>query len=79
MVVWGPVMASSLALPLRDSEPTPPLLVKLTGYRILFVVLTVAFVAAKAILTYQGQPAATTLDWVLGGVIGIGQVLYSCD
>jgi len=51
---------------------TSPLLVKLTGYRILNVVLVAGFVVAKAILTYRGRPRATTLDWVLGGVLGIG-------
>jgi len=55
-----------------DSAPRPLLLVKLTGYRILTVVLTVAFVAAKAVMAYQGKRAGTTLDWVFAGVVAIG-------
>jgi len=54
------------------SSGLAPPLVKLTGYRILNIVLIATFVAAKAILTYRGRPSATTLDWLLGGVIAIG-------
>lgn len=57
---------------IQMNSARPPLLIKLTCYRILTVVLVVPFVATKAILTYQGQSSATTLDWVLGGVITIG-------
>jgi hypothetical protein len=60
------------------SELAPPLLVKLTGYRILNMVLIATFVVAKAILTYEGRPSATVLDWLLGGVITIGQVIIFC-
>jgi len=55
----------------KDTEPPPPLLIKLTGYRILNVVLIMAFVAVKAVLAYQGRPSATTVDWVSGGVVVI--------
>ena len=67
--------------PLRDNvpidkEPPPLLLVKITGYRLLTVTVTVAFVVAKAIMTQQGRPAASTLDWVSAGVLGIVSVRY---
>jgi len=59
----------------RDSheDKRPPLLVKLTGYRILWAILITAFGVSKAVLTYQGQSGApTTLDWVMGVVVTIG-------
>jgi len=54
-------------------EPRPPLLVKLTGYRLLNIVAITAVVAWKAVLSYQGQSVGpTTLDWITGGVLTLG-------
>ena len=48
------------------------LLVKLTGYKLLNMLVISAFGVAKAVLTYQGLSAApTTLDWILGVVLTI--------
>jgi hypothetical protein len=49
-----------------DDMP-PPLGVKLTGYRLVFMVTVLLFGTVKTILTYMGQSIApTTLDWVAG-------------
>ena len=49
-----------------DATP-PPLGVKLTAYRLVFMTTVLSFGAAKSILAYQGQSLApTTLDWVSG-------------
>jgi hypothetical protein len=49
-----------------DAMP-PPLGVKLTGYRLVFMVTVLLFGTVKTILTYMGQSIApTTLDWVAG-------------
>ncbi|KAJ7497710.1 hypothetical protein FB451DRAFT_1017304 [Mycena latifolia] len=43
---------------------------RLTGYRILFFLLTAGFGAVKAFSSYRGQTTApTTLDWVYGVVV----------
>ena len=45
----------------------PPLGVKLTGYRLVFMTTVFSFGTVKTILTYKGQSIApTTLDWVAG-------------
>jgi len=45
----------------------PPLGVKLTGYRLVFMATVFCFGTVKTILTYMGQSIApTTLDWVAG-------------
>jgi hypothetical protein len=49
-----------------DATP-PPLGVKLTAYRLVFMVTVLSFGTVKTILTYMGQSIApTTLDWVAG-------------
>jgi len=54
-------------------EPRLPLLVKLTGYRLLNIVVITAVVSWKAVLSYQGQSVGpTTLDWITGGVLTLG-------
>jgi len=57
-----------------DATP-PPLGVKLTVYRLVFMTTVLSFGAAKSILTYKGQSIApTTLDWVSGSFLTV--VLY---
>jgi hypothetical protein len=49
-----------------DTTP-PPLGVKLTGYRLVFMMTVTSFGTIKTILTYKGESiATTTLDWVAG-------------
>ncbi|KAI0315929.1 hypothetical protein OF83DRAFT_307301 [Amylostereum chailletii] len=52
--------------PFRQRAQRPPLLVKLTGYRLLNTAIIVGLGIPKAVLAYRGETAATTLDWVLG-------------
>jgi len=49
----------------------PPLLVKLTGYRLLTILMTLAFGVPKAIQKVKGE-TLTDLDWVIGITLGIG-------
>jgi len=57
-----------------DTTP-PPLGVKLTGYRLVFMTTAFSFGTIKTILTYVGQSIApTTLDWVAGTFLAV--VLY---
>jgi len=59
-----------------STEVKPILLVKLTGYRLLNIVLISAVVSWKAVLSYRGQSVGpTTLDWISGGVLALGCVL----
>jgi len=52
-----------------DATP-PPLGVKLTGYRLVFMATVLSFGTVKTILTYMGQSIApTTLDWVAGTIL----------
>jgi len=61
---------------LADKDPTsPPLGVKLTGYKLLFMTTIFSFGTVKGILTYMGQSIApNTLDWVSGTLLAV--VLY---
>jgi len=53
-------------------RPRYPLLVKLTGYRLLNMLALITFGLAKSILSYEGYSVApNTLDWVLGVVLGL--------
>jgi len=53
-------------------DTTPPLGVKLTGYRLVFMTTVFSFGTIKTILTYMGQSIApTTLDWVSGTLLTI--------
>ncbi|TCD62017.1 hypothetical protein EIP91_007612 [Steccherinum ochraceum] len=55
----------------------PPLLVALTGYRLLCTSSIVAFGTAKAVYSYQSNGQAgliTTLDWIMG--VAITVILY---
>ncbi|KAI9435752.1 hypothetical protein H4582DRAFT_620713 [Lactarius indigo] len=55
-----------------DPRPSPPLGVKLTGYRLLNMTTVFSFGTAKAILTYMGRSTApTTLDWVAGTLLAV--------
>ena len=50
----------------------PPLGVKLTGYRLVFMATVFSFGTVKTILTYMGQSIApTTLDWVSGTLLTV--------
>jgi hypothetical protein len=62
---------------ISQNEPRPPLLVKLTGYRLLNILVITVFVTWKAVLSYQGQSLVpTTLDWITGGVLTLGCVCF---
>ena len=55
-----------------DATTPPPLGVKLTGYRLVFMTTLFSFGAVKSILAYKGQSIApTTLDWVSGTLLAI--------
>jgi len=59
--------------PTSQHEPPPPLLVKVTGYRLLNIFVITMVVAWKAVLSYQGQLIApTTLDLISGGFLALG-------
>jgi hypothetical protein len=48
------------------------MLVKVTGYRLLVVIVTLAFVLSKGVVEYKGRSlVSTTLDWIMGVVLGI--------
>ena len=48
----------------------PPLGVKLTSYRLVFMTIIFSFGAAKSILTYKNQSfALTTLDLISGTLV----------
>ena len=50
----------------------PPLGVKLTGYKLLFMTTVFCFGTVKTILTYMGQSITpTTLDWVSGTLLAV--------
>lgn len=55
----------------EEERSRPPLLVKITGYRLLNTVIIAAFGIPKAVLSYHGQVVATTLDLVLGVILAI--------
>ena len=55
-----------------DDTP-PPVVVKLTGYRLVTMATVLSFGTVKAILTYMGQSITpTTLDWVSGTFLAAG-------
>jgi hypothetical protein len=57
------------------TEPRPPLLVKVTGYRLLYVMVVSAFGLSKAVMEYNGKSlVSTTLDWIMGVVLAIAYV-----
>ena len=61
-----------------SGDSRPPLLVKVTGYRLLNVTVLCAFGISRVVLMYQGQTAVpTTLEWVMGVVIATGYRLSS--
>jgi len=63
---------------ISPKELRPPLLVKLTGYRLLNIFIITAVIAWKAVLSYQGQSLVPmTLDWITGGVLTLGCVCFS--
>jgi len=61
-------------------EPRLPLLVRLTGYRLLNITVITTVVAWKAVLSYKGQSAGpTTLDWITGGILTLGCVCLNAS
>ena len=58
---------------LAEKDATrPPLGVKLTGYRLVFMTIVFSFGTVESILAYKGQSIApTTLDWVSGTFLTI--------
>ena len=55
-----------------DVDAPPPLRVKLTGYRLVFMATVFCFGIVRIILTYMGQSIApTTFDWVAGTFLAI--------
>jgi len=66
-------MGEHSGAPTSEHERPSLLLVKVTGYRLLNIVVITIVVAWKAVLSYQGQSVApTTLDWIGGGVLALG-------
>jgi len=58
-------------------DPRPPLLVKVTGYRLLDITLLLAFGIAKAVLTYwERSVISAPLDWIMGTLIVIMIALF---
>ena len=54
-----------------DATP-PPVVVKLTGYRLVTMATVFSFGTVKAILTYTGQSITpNTLDWVSGTFLAV--------
>jgi hypothetical protein len=54
-----------------DSEAErPPLLIKFTGYRLLTIVITLAFGVPKVIKKVKGE-TLTDLDWEIGIILAI--------
>ena len=54
-----------------DATP-PPVVVKLTGYRLVTTATVFSFGTVKAILTYTGQSITpNTLDWVSGTFLAV--------
>lgn len=61
-------------------DPRPPLLVKVTGYRLLDITLLLAFGIAKAVLTYWGRSVISApLDWIMGTLIVIAYDIHGID
>ena len=55
-----------------EYQETPPLGVKLTGYRLLNVGVILVFGVTEAALAHCGQSLAlTTLDWMAGALLGV--------
>lgn len=55
---------------------SPPLLVKLTGYRLLNIMIIATFGVSKAVFAYKQQSTAlTAVDWISGIIFTIGCVL----
>jgi hypothetical protein len=53
------------------TEPRP-LLVKVTGYRLLYVMVISAFGLSKAVMEYNGKSLVSmTLDWIMSVVLVI--------
>jgi hypothetical protein len=55
--------------------PPPPLRVKLTAYRLVFITTVISFGTVKTILVYKGQSIApSTLEWVSGMCLTVARV-----
>lgn len=63
---------AQLSTSVDTSVPLSVFRIKITGYRLLSIVLVVSFVAAKAIKSDQREAwIPPTLDWILGVVITV--------
>ncbi|TFK31737.1 hypothetical protein BDQ12DRAFT_92627 [Crucibulum laeve] len=61
-----PYLSTEQAITPTNSTRHP----KLTGYRLLVIILTASFGFSKAALSYRGESTApTTLDWLYGVVV----------
>ncbi|KIM74306.1 hypothetical protein PILCRDRAFT_828375 [Piloderma croceum F 1598] len=73
-----PLMGEHSSALTSEHEPPSLLLVKVTGYRLLNILVITIVVAWKAVLSYQGQLVApTTLDWIGGGILALGCAVNS--
>ena len=65
----GDLASESQHLPV---EPRPPMLIKVTGYRLLNLIVILAFGLSKGVMEYMGRSlVSTTLDWIIGIMLTI--------
>jgi len=56
----------------NDHQPTMPLGVELTGYRLLTTGVILGIGVPKAVFSYNGQALiSTTLDWLVGVILAL--------
>ena len=56
----------------NDRQPTMPLGVELTGYRLLTTGVILGVGVPKAVYSYQGQALiSTTFDWLAGVILAV--------
>ena len=53
----------------EDEEDLPPLGVKVTGYRLLIIVVIYGFAIAKVVGVYDGRPLTPTTPELVGGAL----------
>jgi len=65
---------SGSRVPVQTTAPVdrPPLLVRLTGYRLLLIVTALAFCVPKGVLALQGQNAAPNALDLVFGILSLG-------
>jgi hypothetical protein len=54
-----------------SDDLSPPLGVKLTGYRLLNISVVLGFITVKVILARMGRPLMSTVDLLLGGFLWV--------